>query len=77
MFAHASKWRWGAPGVLMPLFYHDNKWKVCVSAEKGIAQRYSQSFQARSQQDMCHFWEEKKKKEKHMGEEQKNVKTAD
>lgn len=36
----------GAPGV-MPLFCHYCKWKVCLSMEKGLAQRCMQSFQAR------------------------------
>ena len=38
----------GAPGV-MPLFCHYSKWKLCLSMEKGLAQRCMQSFQARPQ----------------------------
>lgn len=64
----------GAPGV-MPLFCHYSKWKLCLSMEKGLAQRCMQSFQARPEcipgiSAIIHCQGKKKRREQH-----KKVKT--
>lgn len=57
----------GAPGV-MPLFCHYSKWKLCLSVEKGLAQRCMHSFQARLEcipgiSAIIHCWRKKEESE--------------